>query len=88
MGLGSFLRSCREAVEGGLVTDPKIDDDGVVRSVPMMDGRSSNFAAGYSPDIWARRADDTRTEAERRDDLGRILRIMNEPDYRDPQTRT
>ena len=78
MGIRSFLRDCRGAVEGVLVTDPIIGDDGVVRNVPMMDGRSSNFAAGYSPDIWARRADDTRTEEKRAEYLCRILKIMNE----------
>lgn len=78
MGIRSFLRGCKESFEGELVTDLIIGDDGVVRNVPMMDGRSSNFAAGYSPDIWARRADDTRTEEQRAEDLGRILKIMNE----------
>lgn len=46
MGIRSFLRDCRGAVEGVLVTDPIIGDDGVVRNVPMMDGRNYNFAAG------------------------------------------
>ena len=78
MGIRSFLRDCRGAVEGELVTDPIIGDDGVVRNVPMMDGRSSNFAAGYSPAMWGRPAGDARTEEQRAEDLGRILRMLNE----------
>jgi hypothetical protein len=77
MGIRSFLRDCRGAVEGELVTDPIIGDDGVVRNVPMMDGRSSNFAAGYSPAMWGRPAGDARTEEQRAEDLGRILRMLN-----------
>ncbi len=77
MGIRSFLRGCKESFEGELVTDPIIGDDGVVRNVPMMDGRNYNFAAGYSPAMWGRRAGDTRTEVERAEDLGRILRMLN-----------
>ena len=44
----------------------------------MMDGRNYNFAAGYSPDMWGRPAGDARTEEQRAEDLGRILKIMNE----------
>jgi hypothetical protein len=79
MGIRSFLRGCRGArSRGGLLTDPIIGDDGVVRNVPMMDGRSSNFAAGYSPAMWGRPAGDARTEEQRAEDLGRILRMLNE----------
>lgn len=78
MGMRSFLRGCKESFEGGLLTDPIIDDDGVVRNVGMMDGRNYNFAAGYSPDMWGRRAGDARTEEQRAEDLGRILNMMNE----------
>jgi hypothetical protein len=79
MGIRSFLRGCKESFEGGTpggLTDPIIGDDGVVRNVPMMDGRNYNFAAGYSPDMWGRPAGDARTEEQRAEDLGRILKIM------------
>ena len=65
-------------VRGGAVTDLIIGDDGVVRNVPMMDGRNYNFAAGQSPDMWGRPAGDARTEEQRAEDLGRILRMLNE----------
>jgi hypothetical protein len=82
-GNEKFFKRMQGVVRGGLLTeglltDPIIGDDGVVRNVPMMDGRNYNFAAGYSPDMWGRPAGDARTEEQRAEDLGRILKIMNE----------
>lgn len=65
MGIRSFLRDCRGAVEGELVTDPVIDDDGVVRNVGMMDGPRTNIAAGYKSVMWRNPEDDNRTAEER-----------------------
>ena len=78
-GNKKFFKRLQGVVRGGgLLTDPIIGDDGVVRNVPMMDGRNYNFAAGYSPDMWGRPAGDARTEEQRAEDLGRILRMLNE----------